>query len=151
MRYSHRFEPNGLSGLSKCSKFRFSLAAVVMWVSVVVTSGMRNVYVVIFGGPATALSIVFIVMGLLLGPFMALASYLFKQEFGTSIFPVHIWGRYGGLMGLVTLFLAPVMLGIFIPPVFDDLGICLWVTAMYTIATFAQVCVHLFPLLLNYN
>ena len=114
-----------------------------MWVSVVVTSGMRNVYVVIFGGPSTALSIVFIIMGLLLGPFMAFASYLFKQECATSIFPVRIWGRYGGLMGVVTLFLAPAILGIFIPPVFDDLGICVWVAAMYTIATFAQVCVDL--------
>jgi len=134
---------DGSSGLDNCMKFRFGLASIVMWTSVVVTSGMRSVYVVVFGGPATELGVVFTVISVAYPFFVGLAAYLYKNEVVTWAFPVETWGRYAGLMSLATVLLAGAVMGIFLPVTRDDLGMCLWVGLMFSFATFAQAVINL--------
>eukprot|EP00656_Telonema_subtile_P043922 TRINITY_DN50220_c0_g1_i2.p1 TRINITY_DN50220_c0_g1~~TRINITY_DN50220_c0_g1_i2.p1 ORF type:complete len:565 (+),score=172.47 TRINITY_DN50220_c0_g1_i2:177-1871(+) len=128
----------GTSGLSNCEKFRWSLSFAAVWVSAAGTAGIRNVYVITFGGPATALGVLFVVLSLMLPVFMAIAGKLLKNELLPQMFPVERFGHYSGWMMLAAVVLALAVLGMFIPPSFDDVALCAWSGITFSMAYWAQ-------------
>lgn len=80
--------PGGKSGLNKCDKFNWAMSFGAVWVAVVVTAGMRNVYTITFGGSATALGVLFVVLSFILPLSVAAAGVCLKSPLMPGMFPV---------------------------------------------------------------